>query len=418
MTMEELHEKRGHYVKRVREAVAEDLKKNGLELESASLTQLDQTAMEFFNPSNAFDAEGLTRLTEQIERRKKQRNDVEQDTLIAIRNKNLEAEKLSLEIDREAEQARLAQQREVEVARARQRAELAAERAQREQEAEDAQIAARQAIDAAKIRSEQTLEQERIAKERAIQAAEIERRKALELAEQQRAIAVARQSEAVSLAQAEAEAARAQAVAAEEKVFTVREVEAAERKKAIELIAARQVAEREALRLKLAAAAEKEASADRGAAVRAQAEADADAEKIRALAARIRAEAEAEATRLMNEAQNVLSPEARASALRLKLVEKAEAIIREAVRPMERIEGIKILHVDGLAGGGGSGGDSGGGGFADSVVNSALRFRAQAPIVDQLLREIGLDGGDIQRLAAGAAGGSAALPAAAAKGAD
>jgi uncharacterized membrane protein YqiK len=418
MTMEELHEKRGHYVKRVREAVAEDLKKNGLELESASLTQLDQTAMEFFNPSNAFDAEGLTRLTEQIERRKKQRNDVEQDTLIAIRNKNLEAEKLSLEIDREAEQARLAQQREVEVARARQRAELAAERAQREQEAEDAQIGARQAIDAARIRSEQTLEQERIAKERAIQAAEIERRKALELAEQQRAIAVARQSEAVSLAQAEAEAARAQAVAAEEKVFTVREVEAAERKKAIELIAARQVAEREALRLKLAAAAEKEASADRGAAVRAQAEADADAEKIRALAARIRAEAEAEATRLMNEAQNVLSPEARASALRLKLVEKAEAIIREAVRPMERIEGIKILHVDGLAGGGGSGGDSGGGGFADSVVNSALRFRAQAPIVDQLLREIGLDGGDIQRLAAGAAGGSAALPAAAAKGAD
>jgi uncharacterized membrane protein YqiK len=61
-------------------------------------------------------------------------------------------------------------------------------------------------------------------------------------------------------------------------------------------------------------------------------------------------EIEAEATRLMNEAQNVLSPEARASALRLQLVEKAEAIIRESVKPMERIEGIKILHVDGLGG--------------------------------------------------------------------
>ena len=60
MTMEELHEKRGQYVKRVREAVAGDLTKNGLELESASLTQLDQTGMEFFNPSNAFDAEGLS----------------------------------------------------------------------------------------------------------------------------------------------------------------------------------------------------------------------------------------------------------------------------------------------------------------------------------------------------------------------
>ena len=411
MTMEELHEKRGSYVKRVREAVAGDLTKNGLELESASLTQLDQTGMEFFNPSNAFDAEGLTRLTEQIEQRKKQRNDVEQDTLIAIRNKNLEAEKLSLDIDRESEYARLTQQREVEVARARQRAEVTTERAQREQAAEGAQISAKQAIDAARIRSEQSIEQERIGKERAIQAAEIERRQALELAEQQRAIAIARESKTQSEAQAEAETARALAVSAEEKVFTAREVEMAERKKAIDLIAAAQAAERDALRLTAAAQAEKDASADRGAAVRAQAEADADADKIKAMALRVRAEIEAEAQQMMNAAHNMLTPEARMSALRMKLVERAEGIIRESVRPMERIEGIKILHVDGLGGSGGThGGDAGGGNFADGVVNSALRFRAQAPLVDQLLREIGIEGGDIQRLVGSSSGASAALP--------
>ena len=413
MTMEELHEKRGHYVRRVREAVAEDLTKNGLELEAASLTQLDQTSMEYFNPSNAFDAEGLTRLTEQIEHRKKQRNDVEQDTLVAIRNKNLEAEKLSLEIDRESEYARLVQQREVEIARARQRAELVTERAQREQDSESAQITAKLTIEAARIRSEQSVEQERIRKERTIQAAEIERRQAMELAEQQRAIAVAHESKAQSEAQAAADEARALAVAAEEKVFTAREVEAAERKKAIELIGAAQSAEREALRLTHAARAEAEASADRGAAIRAQAEADADADKIRSMAMRVRAEIEAEALRMMNEAHNMLTPDARASALRLKLVEKAEAIIRESVRPMERIEGIKILQVDGFGGGGGGGhmnGEAGGAGFADNIVNSALRFRAQAPIVDQLLREIGLDAGDINRLASGALGGQAALP--------
>ncbi len=410
MTMEELHEKRGAYVKRVREAVAEDLTNNGLELEAASLTQLDQTGMEFFNPSNAFDAEGLTRLTEQIERRKKQRNDVEQDTLIAIRNKNLEAEKLSLEIDRESEHARLTQQREVEMARSRQRAEVAIERAQREQHAESAQIAARQSIDAARIRSEQTLEEERIGKERAIQSAELERRTSLELAEQQRSIAVARESKAQSEAQAEAEAARAQAVTAEEKVFTAREVESAERRKTIELIAAALTAEREALRLTSAAQAEHDASAHRGAALRAQAEADADAEKIRADAMRVRAEIEAEAARWMNEAHNMLTPEARLSALRMRLVEKAEGIIRESVRPMERIEGIKILQVDGL--GGSSGGArhaEGGGNFADGLVNSALRFRAQAPLVDQLLREIGIEGGDIQKLVSESSGAQAAL---------
>jgi uncharacterized membrane protein YqiK len=412
MTMEELHEKRGSYVKRVRETVAGDLTKNGLELESASLTQLDQTSMEYFNPSNAFDAEGLTRLTEQIEHRKKQRNDVEQDTLIAIRNKNLEAEKLSLEIDRESEYARLTQQREVEIARARQRAELITERAQREQDGESAQIAAKQTIEAARIRSEQSIEQERIGKERNIQAAEIERRKAVELAEQQRAIAVAKESKSQSEAQAAADTARAAAVSAEEKVFTAREVEMAERKKAIELIAAAQAAEREALRLTSAAQAEKAASADRGAAIRAQAEADADADKIKSLAMRVRAEIEAEALRMMNEAHNTLSPEARMSALRMKLVEKAEAIIRESVRPMERIEGIKILHVDGLGGssGGQSNGDGNGGGFADGVVNSALRFRAQAPLVDQLLREIGIEGGDIQRLVGGTSGAQTAFP--------
>ncbi len=404
MTMEELHEKRGTYVRRVREAVAEDLTKNGLELESASLTQLDQTSMEYFNPSNAFDAEGLTRLTEQIERRKKQRNDIEQDTLIAIRNKNLEAEKLSLDIDLESESARLAQQREVEMARARQRAEVSTEKAQREQDAESAQIAARQAIEAARIRSEEKIEGERIRKEREIQSAEIERRKALELAEQQRAIAIARESKAQSEAQTQAEEARANAVAAEERVFTTREVEMAERKRAIEIIGARQDAERDALRITLAATAEKEASVDRGVAIRAQAEAEADAEKIRVIAMRIRAEAEADATRMMNEAQNVLSPEARASALRIRLVDKAEAIIRESVKPMEKIEGIRILHVDGLAGGGSSSTDTAGVGFADGVVNSALRFRAQAPIVDHLLREIGLEAGDIQKLTAGAAG--------------
>jgi uncharacterized membrane protein YqiK len=420
MTMEELHEKRGAFVKRVREAVAGDLTKNGLELESASLTQLDQTAMEYFNPSNAFDAEGLTRLTEQIEHRKKQRNDVEQDTLVAIRNKNLEAEKLSLEIDRESEYARLTQQREVEIARARQRADLATERAGREQDAETVQIAAKQAIEAARIRSEQSLEEERIAKEKALQAAEILRRQAMDLAEQQRAIAVARESKNQSEAQAAADVARAAAVAAEERVFTAREVEAAERRKAIELIGAAQAAEREALQITSAAEAEKLASADRGEAIRLQAEANAQAEKIQALAIRVRTEAEAEGMRLMNEAQNVLSPEARASALRLRVVDKAEGIIRESVKPMERIEGIKILQVDGLIGGGNGMSPIGGqNNFADGVVNSALRFRAQAPIVDQLLKEIGLQGGaDINGMVGGALGvvngAGGAIPAAAA----
>jgi uncharacterized membrane protein YqiK len=361
MSMEEMHEKRGEYVKRVRAAAAADLLQNGLELETVSLTQLDQTAMEFFNPSNAFDAEGLTRLTETIETRKKKRNDIEQDTMIQIRNKNLDTERQALDIDRELEYARLQQERELEVKRAAQRAEVAQQKAMREQEAERAQIQAREAVERARIASERAVEQERIDREKVVQELEIGRRQAIELAEQQRAIAVAEQSKAQSEAQAAADQARARAVAEEEKVFTVREAELAQRKKLVDV---------------------------------AQAEAEAESSRIRAMAAKIRHEVEAEGLTLMNKAANLLTPEARQSAMRRQLIDKLEGIIRESVKPMERIEGIKVLHVEGLGGGQGGNG-SGSGNIADSVVNSALRFRAQAPLVDQLLREIGVQGGDL-----------------------
>ena len=366
MTMEEMHEKRGDYVKRVRAVVSADLSQNGLELETVSLTQLDQTGMEFFNPSNAFDAEGLTRLTETIETRKKKRNDIEQDTMIQIRNKNLDTERQALDIDRELEYARLAQERELEVRRAEQRAEVARQKAASEQDAERAQITAREAVERARIASERAVEQERIERERSVQESEISRRQAIELAEQQRAIAVAEQSKAQSEAQAAADQARAKAVAEEEKVFTVREVELAQRKKLIDV---------------------------------SQAEAEADSSRIRAMAAKIRHEVEAEGLTLMNKAANLLTPEARQSAMRRQLIDKLEGIIRESVKPMERIEGIRVLHVEGLGGGQGGSNGSGNGNIADSVVNSALRFRAQAPLVDQLLREIGVQGGDLGQAA-------------------
>ena len=401
ITMEQMHEKRGEYVRRVKQAVAEDLLKNGLELESVSLTGLDQTNMDFFNPSNAFDAEGLTRLTEEIERRKKIRNDIEQDTLIQIRNKNLEAEKLSLAIDQESEAARLEHERDVEVRRALQRAELARERAVREQEAEQAQIVARLEVERSRISTEQSLDEARIKREQEIQRLEVERRKALELAEQLRAVAIAEASKAQSDAQAIAELARAKAVAAEEKVFSARETEVAERKKQIEIIAAQQDAERDGIRLRLNAEAERIAATDRAEARRLDAEGEAEAEKIRALAAKLRYEIEAEGSRQMNEAQNILTPESRASNMRMRLIDKLEGIIRESVRPLEKIEGIKILQVEGLGGGmpvaGGNG--EGRGTFSDSIVNSALRYRAQAPLIDTLLKEIGITGGDVTKLA-------------------
>ncbi|MBY4678005.1 SPFH domain-containing protein [Marinobacterium arenosum] len=51
MAMDELHEQRSSFVQKVQQVVSEDLLKNGLELESVSLTGLDQTDKAFFPPT-------------------------------------------------------------------------------------------------------------------------------------------------------------------------------------------------------------------------------------------------------------------------------------------------------------------------------------------------------------------------------
>ena len=83
--MAALHETRNAYVARVLDMAQTGLDKNGLELESVAITDVDQTDIEYFNPSNKFDAEGLTTVIQAIEERRKLRNDIEQDTMIRIR---------------------------------------------------------------------------------------------------------------------------------------------------------------------------------------------------------------------------------------------------------------------------------------------------------------------------------------------
>ena len=436
MAMIELHEQRVDFVQKVQQAVSEDLLKNGLELESVSLTGLDQTSKEFFNPDNAFDAEGLTKLTEEIQARRKKRNDIEQDTEVSVANKNLEAERQKLEIKKEEEYARLQQEREIEIRRAAQISEIAIERAAKQKEAEQVQIAAQQEIDRAKIVSERAIEEERIEKERqirqkeiakakakakAIETDEIEQKKAIELAEQGRSIAIAQKSREKSEAQADADKARALAVKEEEAVVTVRETEVAERKKAVELVEAKKLAEREAIKVKIAAETEKQAAEDKADSVKilANAEAEkeriaatasADAEMVKAEAAKKRYAVEAEGKRALNEADNILSESQVAMQVRMALLKYLPDIIRESVKPMEKIDGIKIVHVDGLHSVKGSVSENGDANathnLADDVVNSALRYRSQAPLIDSLLADIGLKAGDINGFAKGLVDGA------------
>ncbi len=419
MKMEDLHEQRVAFVQKVQTAVSEDLLKNGLELESVSLTGLDQTNREFFSPDNAFDAEGLTKLTLEIEDKRKKRNDIEQDTEVEIRRKNLAAEQQKLELAREEEYARLAQQREIAVRKAEEAAETAAKEAGRHKEAEEARIGADQSIRQREIESErvvtedklameQQVKEREIAKTRSVETTEVEKEKTVELAKQDQHIAIALKSKEQSEAEALADEARAVAKLAEEKVTTAQEAEIAERAKIVELIEARKKAERDAIAITVAAEAEKAAAEDQADSVRIlanataekskiEAEGEADAERALAQAAEVRYQVDAAGKEQINLAANQLSVEQIAMQIRMALIEAMPQIIAESVKPMEQIDAIKILQVDGLgatvpAGGGGNGTavPSGGGNLADQVVDSALRYRGQAPLVDALLAELGL----------------------------
>jgi len=385
MTMNQLHEQRAEFVQKVQQVSSSDLAMNGLELESVSLTGLDQTSIEHFNANNAFDAEGLTKLTEQIQMRKKARNDIEQDTRVQIETKNLEAEQQSLQIARDNEFARLEQEREVEMRRAAQAAEVAREQAKRNQEAEAARIEAKRNIDAQQIEAD-----------RAVKEAQIAQEQALAIARQEQQIAVQNKSREESQASAEADAARAKAVAAEEQVTTARETEVADRQKRIELIEASKVAERDAIKVKVEAEAEKDAAKNRAEAAKLEAQGAADAEKLRADAARVRFEVEAAGQRAINEAANILSSGQISLQTKLALLKVLPDLVRESAKPLEAIDSIKIVQVDGLTGGGQGakaatpGGSTGN--LAGDALAAALSYRAQAPIIDGLMKELGLDG--------------------------
>ncbi len=396
MTMNQLHEQRSDFVQKVQQVSSADLAMNGLELESVSLTGLDQTSIEHFNANNAFDAEGLTKLTEQIELRKKARNDIEQDTRVQIEAKNLEASRTSFTIARDAEFARLEQERELEVRRAEQASEVARQQSERQREADQARILAKQQTDAAQIEADRAIQQARIAQAQAI-----------EIARQEQQIAVQNKSREESQAKAEADSARAEAVAAEERVGTARETEVAERQKRIELIDAAREAERAAIGIKVQAEAEAQAAADRALAMRAAAEGEAEAEKLRAEASRVRFEVEAAGQRAVNEAANLLSSDQMSLQTKLALLKVLPELVREAAKPMEAIDSIRIVQVEGLNGGGASdGAGAANGNLADSAVAAALRYRAQAPVIDGLMKELGFEGGTLDALVGGAVRGA------------
>ena len=369
MTMDELHENRAEFVQEVQNAVSEDLLKNGLELESVSLTALVQTPFEALDENNAFNAVGMRKLAEVIATSKKERAQIDADADVSVRRAAMEAERLKLSIDRDEEEAKIAQVQEVETLRAKQRSEIA----QQQQEAE------------------QLSEKARIVREEAIRAAEIAKDRDLEVAEQERQVIIAEKSEEESRARASADLARAEATKAMEAVVTAKEVAEAERTKQIALIEAAREAEREATRIRFEAQAEKDAAQDRAEAMREEAQASADALTIKAEAKKADLLAEAEGRRAITDAENALSEAIIEMKVAMARLDAMPGIVEQMVKPAEKIDSIKIHQLSGLGGtGGGNAGDTGDKPVVNQALDSILGMAVQMPALQKLGQELGL----------------------------
>lgn len=394
MSMTEMHEQRADFVQRVQNNVANDLAKNGLELESVSLTGFDQTDLKYFNENNAFDAEGRARLAKIIEEKRKETNDIQQENRIKIELRNLEAEKESLAIEQEEEEARLIQQQALEFKRVEQKAEILKKQEQKTREEREAEIARERAVETAEIEKTKDIETREIDKRKAIEQSRIQQQRDIEVAEQEKQIAVAVKSEEESAARAKAAEAEKIKVEKEEAVITTRQVAEANRRKDIEVIDARKEAEREAVGVTVEAEAEKRAAQDRASAILIEAKAAADAKKLKAEADEMVYAVEAAGKQALYEAENVLSDERIELQRSMAILAALPEVIKQAVKPLENIEGIKILQGYGTGGNGvaqdGTLAQTGPVGIAEQVTHAALNYRANAPVVDAMLQELGL----------------------------
>ncbi|GAB4577008.1 MAG: flotillin domain-containing protein [Roseibium sp.] len=384
MTMDELHEKRAEFVREVSAMLQDTLARNGLALESVSLSAMDQTPFAALDENNAFNAVGMRKLAEVIARSKKERAEIDAESDVAVHRSAMEASRRRLEIDLEEQQAQSAQGQELERLRAAQLAEIAERKAESER-----------AVNAARIRMEQDIRSADIAREKAIREAEIAQALALDVAEQDRAIAIAKKTQEESKAISVADLARAEAVKAAEAIATARALAEAQRRKDIAVIAAQQDAEVSGQKKIAEARAEAEAAVDRSKAALEDARADAEAAKLRIASLKSEMSARAEGQKALNEAENVFTKEIVALKTEIARLEAYPKIVEQMVKPAEKIDSIRINHITGLPGGGGPAGE---GGTAKPAINQALdsilEMAVQLPALKKVGEELGLSIGD------------------------
>ncbi len=183
MTLDEIHEGRQHFISQVSNITREAVLQNGLELESASLTSLNQASLSYFDERNQFDAEGMTLIVKETEARRKLRNEIENETKVQISTKDFETEQRIIEIDRKLEFSRIDQARDIEMKKAKQASEIETERSESQIAITEARVRTEEESERFQINKTRTVEEARIASENEVKSLAIKRGTETEVAE-------------------------------------------------------------------------------------------------------------------------------------------------------------------------------------------------------------------------------------------
>jgi uncharacterized membrane protein YqiK len=379
-TMDELHESRGRFVNEVREALLDPLSRNGLDLDSVSLTALDQTPFKALDENNAFNAVGMRKLAEVIAKSRKERAEIDAGAEVAVRRSAMEASRLKLQIDLDEQQAQISQVQQIETLKAAQVSEVARRKVESEL-----------SVSLAKIALEEQVRVADLNRDRAIQAAEIDVKKALDLSEQSRQLAIAMQDQEEYQAKARAENARVEVVQAIEAVNTAKVIAEADRRKSVAIIAAAQEAEAAAVRLRHSAEMEVTVAKNRAQATLISAEAMAKEATLRTQTERVKLLAIAEGRMAHLQAENTLNELASQRQVELAKIESLPKVVSEMVKPAEKIESIRINQLGGF----GSAGDGNSHKApVNQVLDAIMGMAVQLPALRKLGDEIGVQFND------------------------
>jgi len=372
-TMDSLHEGRAEFVAEISNLLRDNLKQNGILLDSVSLTRLDQSAFSSFDENNAFNAVGLRKLAEIIAVNRKKRAEIEADADVSVRQTQLEATKQRLVLTQQEEQAQINQHLEIEKMRAASDAEAAMAR-------EEAMIASEEA----RIDRERQTRATELAKQSEIRRIELDSQLGVEIKKVDSAIQLSAKQVEEAKARAKAELARAEVVLAEEQVQTERDRAIADRSHEMAL---KRVNEQ-------------------GAVEQAKAETDVDVllRRVRAESEAARTKAEAERTSLLAKSEGdraVIDAENSQSEalIRMKLeqyrLDRLPAIVSEMMKPAEKIDSIRIHQINGFGGNAPgtptAGGDGGGKTPINQVMDSILGMALQLPALRSIGDSIGVD---------------------------